>query len=112
MIPGRREELIDSGLNKIYNKYNIAELQSSFRYVNWKLLMRKLFGDKVNNSQLFLVHFPSYLRQLDRMVSLFGLRFPSNNFVMYVKIFSILQSCETQSNCFVCPRSTRRGGQF
>ena len=77
MIPGRREELIDSGLNKIYNKYNIAELQSSFRYVNWKLMMRKLFGDKVNNSQLFLVHFPSYLRQLDRMVSLFGLRFPS-----------------------------------
>ena len=38
--------------------------------------MRKLFGGvEVQSSQLFLVHFPSFLRQLDRMVSLFGVRF-------------------------------------
>ena len=51
-------------------------LQSSFRYVNWRSLMRRLFGGaEVQSSQLFLVHFPSFLRQLDRMVSLFGVRF-------------------------------------
>ena len=100
MIPSRREEQQDIQNNKIYNKYNIAELQvtkliwgssrlfakvyriknkfvlqSSFRYVNWQVLMSRVFGSTVTSSQLFLVHFPSFLRQLDRMVSLFGVRF-------------------------------------
>lgn len=75
MIPGHAAEQQDSRNNKIYNKYNIAELQSSFRYVDWRLLMRRLLGGgEVPSSQLFLVHFPSFLRQLDRMVSLFGVR--------------------------------------
>ena len=57
-------------------QYLLFYLQSSFRYVNWRSLMRKLFGGaEVQSSQLFLVHFPSFLRQLDRMVSLFGVRF-------------------------------------
>ena len=29
MIPGRREEQLETKHNKIYNKYNIAELQVS-----------------------------------------------------------------------------------
>ena len=58
------------------NVTKYLNLQSSFRYVNWRSLMRKLFGGaEVQSSQLFLVHFPSFLRQLDRMVSLFGVRF-------------------------------------
>ena len=45
-------------------------------------MRRLLGGGEVPSSQLFLVHFPSFLRQLDRMVSLFGVR-------------SALQSCCT-----------------
>ena len=37
-------------------------------------MRRLLGGGEVPSSQLFLVHFPSFLRQLDRMVSLFGVR--------------------------------------
>ena len=48
--------------------------QSSFRYVNWSRLMGSLFSEELEDSQLFLVHFPSFLRQLDRLVSLFGVR--------------------------------------
>ena len=33
-----------------------------------------LFSEELEDSQLFLVHFPSFLRQLDRLVSLFGVR--------------------------------------
>ena len=56
-----------------YKNHNTI-LQSSFRYVNWARLMSKLFGGEPDNSQLFLLHFPSFLRQLDRLVSLFGVR--------------------------------------
>ena len=91
MIPGRRKEQGDVSGNRIYNKYNMAELQvnrglissevnlfffqSSFRYVDWTKLMKSLFGNQISRSQLFLVHFPSFLRQLDRVVSLFGVRY-------------------------------------
>jgi len=74
LVPSRAEEREEISSNRIYNTYNIAELQSSFRYIDWKTLMRALFGDGTHNSSLFLVHFPSFLRQLDRLVSLFGVR--------------------------------------
>ena len=152
MVPGRRKEQNDVSGNRIYNKYNIAELQvhfiyhlvlqermtydfqSSFRYVDWAHLMKSLFGDHINRSQLFLVHFPSFLRQLDRVVSLFGVRY--GNFLLiglFLKQYSLnlffrknvtfylnrlffnprpsIQGCQGQPYCAVCSRSSWWGCQ-
>ena len=74
ILPGRREQQQAARTNTLHSKYNLAELQGAFRYIDWAKLMGRLFGAKLAPTQLFLVQFPAFLRHLDRVVSLFGVR--------------------------------------
>ncbi|XP_023320293.1 membrane metallo-endopeptidase-like 1 isoform X2 [Eurytemora carolleeae] len=72
-LPDRNQELKAFRENRVYNLYTLQELQSCFKYVNWGLLMDRLVG-KQNGEERYMVQFPSHLRQIERVVSLFGVR--------------------------------------
>ena len=88
-------------------------LQSSFRYVDWASLMRRLFGSRVDSSQLLLVHFPSFLRELDRLVSIFGVRCEDCDMMeMALAVFLtfLVQGRSAELNCSVCWRGVGGAG--
>ena len=81
--------------NAIYNEYNVDELETSFKFVscsrpardldrssklvptmlffqiNWHLLLSGLFPTEPKPHEVLLVHDPSYIRKLGRIISLF-----------------------------------------
>ena len=83
--------------NAIYNEYNVDELETSFKFVsssrrpardldrssklvptmffffqiNWHLLLSGLFPTEPKSHEVLLVHDPSYIRKLGRIISLF-----------------------------------------
>ena len=95
VLPSEKEMKQDLMNNAIYNEYNVEELQTTFRYVrgnekyclsqhshnyilpfqiNWKMLLSGLFPQPPQPHDVLIVHNPTYLRKLGRIIALFGKR--------------------------------------
>lgn len=74
VLPSEKEMKQNLMNNAIYNEYNVEELETSFRYINWNMLLGGLFPQKPKPHDIMLVHDPKYLRKLGRIITLFGKR--------------------------------------
>ncbi|XP_059087331.1 endothelin-converting enzyme homolog isoform X2 [Tigriopus californicus] len=74
VIPTEKELKKSLLKNAIYNEYTVRELEISFKFINWKMLLSGLFPHDPSSHDLVIVHDPTYIRKIGRIISLFDPR--------------------------------------